>query len=128
MESRATRWLRPLTRRSILPSRRAGIVLHPPASARRFPPAADVSLGRKMSSSPATGNSPGKANARAASVHIDAACNAFMNDCFKQFGIHVVALPGDPAAVFSRQKFEACILRLYDPDAERILKAARCSS
>ena len=81
-----------------------------------------------MSSSPATGSSPGKANARAASVHIDAACNAFMHDCFKQFGIHVVALPGDPAAVFSRQKFEACILRLYDPDAERILKAARCSS
>jgi PilZ domain len=81
-----------------------------------------------MSSSPATSSIPGRINARAASVGIDPACNAFMHDCFKQFGIHVVALPGDAASIFSRQKFEACILRLYDPDAERILKAARSSS
>jgi hypothetical protein len=80
-----------------------------------------------MSSSPATSSIPGKFNARAASVNIDPACNAFLHDCFRQFGIHVVALPSDPAA-FSRQKFEACILRLYDPEAERILKAARGSS
>ncbi|HYX52938.1 MAG TPA: PilZ domain-containing protein [Candidatus Limnocylindrales bacterium] len=70
---------------------------------------------------------PGKVFARAASVHIDNACNAFLHDCFRQFGIHVVALPGDPASLFNRQKFEACVLRLYDPDAERILKAARSS-
>jgi hypothetical protein len=70
---------------------------------------------------------PGKVFARAASVHIDNACNAFLHDCFRQFGIHVVALPGDPVTVFNRQKFEACVLRLYDPDAERILKAARNS-
>lgn len=65
--------------------------------------------------------------ARAASVRIDNACNAFLHDCFKQFGIHVVPLPGDPAVLFNRQKFEACVLRLYDPDAERILKTARNS-
>lgn len=70
---------------------------------------------------------PGKVFARAGSVHIDNACNAFLHDCFRQFGIHVVALPGDPVTVFNRQKFEACVLRLYDPDAERILKAARNS-
>jgi hypothetical protein len=29
--------------------------------------------------------------------------------------------------LFSRQKFEACVVRLYDPDADRILKAARNS-
>lgn len=51
-----------------------------------------------------------------------------MHDCFRQFGIHVVALPGDPAATFNKQKFEACVLRLYDPQAEAILKAARSSS
>jgi len=79
-------------------------------------------------SSTATSSAPTKIVARAASVHIDNACNAFMHDCFRQFGIHVVALPGDAAAVFSRQKFEACVLRLYDPEAEAILKAARSSS
>jgi PilZ domain len=81
-----------------------------------------------MSSSPATSSAPGKIVARAASIHIDNACNAFMHDCFRQFGIHVVALAGDPAAMFSRQKFEACVLRLYDPQAEAILKAARSSN
>jgi PilZ domain len=80
-----------------------------------------------MSSSPATGSVPGKIVARAASIHIDNACNAFMHDCFRQFGIHVVAMAGDPGAIFSRQKFEACVLRLYDPQAEAILKAARSS-
>jgi PilZ domain-containing protein len=71
---------------------------------------------------------PGKITARTASVHIDPACNAFLGDCFRQFGISIVPLEGDPAAVLNRQKFEACVLRLYDPDADRILKAARNSS
>lgn len=79
-------------------------------------------------SSSATSSVPAKVTARAASVHIDPACNAFMHDCFRQFGIHVVAVPGDPTNAFSRQKFEACILRLYDPQAEAILKSARSSS
>lgn len=70
---------------------------------------------------------PAKVNARAASVHVDNACNAFLQDCFRQFGIQVVPLPGDPADHFKRQKFEACVVRLYDPDAERILQAARSS-
>ena len=81
-----------------------------------------------MSLSPATSAAAGKIVARAASVHIDPACNAFMHDCFRQFGIHVVALAGDPVTMFTRQKFEACVLRLYDPQAEAILKAARSSS
>lgn len=81
-----------------------------------------------MSSSAATSTITGKINARALSINIDHACNAFMHDCFKQFGIHVVAVPGDPVPALNRQKFEACILRLYDPQAERILKAARSSS
>jgi hypothetical protein len=69
----------------------------------------------------------GKITARIASIHIDAGCNAFLNDCFKQFGIAVVPAEGDPAVLLNRQKFEACVLRLYDPDADRILKAARNS-
>ncbi len=70
----------------------------------------------------------GKAVARTASVHIDPACNSFLNDCFKPFDIQVVALSGDPVVSLQRQKFEACLLRLYDPDAESILAAARNSS
>jgi hypothetical protein len=54
-------------------------------------------------------------------------CNAFLGDCFRQFGISIVPLDGDPVAVFHRQKFEACVIRLYDPDADRILKSARNS-
>ncbi|HZD95031.1 MAG TPA: PilZ domain-containing protein [Candidatus Sulfotelmatobacter sp.] len=70
---------------------------------------------------------PGKITARTASVHIDPACNSFLGDCFRQFGISIVPLEGDPVAVLHRQKFEACVLRLYDPDADKILKAARSS-
>lgn len=70
---------------------------------------------------------PGKIVARAASVRIDNACISFLHDCFRQFGIHVVSLPGDPVVLFNRQKFEACVLRLYDPDVERVLKAVRNS-
>src|SRR6516225_2087336 len=70
----------------------------------------------------------GKIVARTASVHIDNTCNAFLHDCFKQFGIHIVALPGDPVAELQTRKFEDCVLRLYDPDAEKVLNAARNSS
>jgi hypothetical protein len=70
---------------------------------------------------------PGKVTARIATVHIDPACNAFLGDCFRQFGISVVPLQGDPVAVFQQQKFEACVVRLYDPEADKILKAARGS-
>src|SRR4029077_14609256 len=70
----------------------------------------------------------GKITARVASIHIDPACNTFLNDCFRQFGITVVAADGDPILQLNRQKFEACVLRLYDPEADRILKAARNSA
>src|SRR5215470_657532 len=70
---------------------------------------------------------PGKITARTASVHIDPACNSFLGDCFRQFGISIVPLEGDPVPILNRQKFEACVLRLYDPEADRILKAARGS-
>jgi hypothetical protein len=69
----------------------------------------------------------GKITARVASIHIDPACNTFLNDCFRQFGITVVAADGDPILLLNRQKFEACVLRLYDPEADRILRAARNS-
>src|ERR1051326_7224114 len=69
----------------------------------------------------------GKITARIASIHIDPACNTFLNDCFRQFGIMGVPADTDPILLLNRQKFEACVLRLYDPEADRILKAARNS-
>ena len=68
-----------------------------------------------------------KITARIISIHIDPGCNAFLNDCFRQFGITVVSADSDPIALLNRQKFEACVLRLYDPDADKILRAARNS-
>lgn len=76
----------------------------------------------------ANGTHQARTVARAASIHIDAACNEFLSECFKPFGIQLVPLHADPVASFQRQKFEACLLRLYDPDAENILEAARTSS
>lgn len=80
-----------------------------------------------MSLSSAASPIPGRFVARTASVHIDNACNNFLQDCFRQFGIHVQPITGDAAEVFQKQKFEACVLRLYDPEAERVLRAARGS-
>jgi PilZ domain len=79
-------------------------------------------------STPANPAGPGKIVARAAGLHIDPLCNTFLNDCFKQFGIQLVPLTGNAEASFQRQKFEACLLRLYDPDAEKILSAIRKSN
>ncbi|HLJ25187.1 MAG TPA: PilZ domain-containing protein [Candidatus Angelobacter sp.] len=75
-----------------------------------------------------TGVSPSKVVARLASVGVDEASNAFLHDCFKQFGIHVVPIQGEVSEILGRQKFEACVLRLYTPEAEEILRAARNSS
>jgi len=66
--------------------------------------------------------------ARAASVHIDPACNAFLHECFLPFGIEIVPVDGDPVSTLQRQKFEGCVMRLYDPEAEQILNAARSSA
>ena len=71
--------------------------------------------------------STGKITAKIISIHIDAGCNAFLNDCFRQFGITVHPADEDPILLINRQKFEACVLRLYDPDADRILKSIRNS-
>ena len=71
---------------------------------------------------------PGRVIAKVASVGLDPAGNAVLVDCFKQFGVQVIPVTGDPDVLFSRQKYEACILRLYDPDAIKVLEAARSSS
>lgn len=69
-----------------------------------------------------------RVNARMASLHLDMATNGILHDCFRQFGVEVVPVEGDAVALLSRQKFEACILRLYAPDAETVLSTTRNSS
>jgi hypothetical protein len=69
-----------------------------------------------------------RVTARIASLNLDAATNGILQDCFKQFGVYIVPVEGDPMALLSKQKFEACILRLYAPDAEKILSATRNST
>lgn len=69
-----------------------------------------------------------KVTAKTASIGLDSSAIAFLQDAFKQFGVQVISVSGDPAELFSRNKYEACVLRLYDPAAETILKAARNSA
>jgi len=69
-----------------------------------------------------------KVRARIASLHLDAPTNAMLQECFRQFDVQIVLITGDPMPLLSKQKFEACILRLYDPDAEKVLSGTRNSS
>src|SRR5207248_11116833 len=69
-----------------------------------------------------------KVIAKVAGVGLDPDCIAFLHDCFRQFNVHVVAMNGNPVELFHKQKFEACVLRLYGPDVEEILSTARGSA
>lgn len=69
----------------------------------------------------------GKIVARTASIGLEKASNTLLQDCFRQFEIQIIPMEDDPEVAFNRQKFEACILKLYDENAEKILKAARNS-
>jgi hypothetical protein len=69
-----------------------------------------------------------KIGAKLASVGVDQTSNGFLQDCFKQFGVTLVPVGENFAKVLGSRKFEACVLRLYDPEAEKILNAARNSS
>lgn len=75
-----------------------------------------------------TGPQVSKVVARVASVELDQASGSLLHDCFKQFGILVSPVKADFAEALGRQKFEACIVRLYAPDAEKLLAAARNST
>ncbi len=69
-----------------------------------------------------------KVSARIATLHLSEEINRMLQDCFRQFDVQIVPLTGDPLPVLTRQKFEACILRLYDPDAEKVLSTTRNST
>ncbi len=66
--------------------------------------------------------------AKLAAIGIEESSTGVLQDCFKQFGIQVIPVSGDAPAVFARRKFEGCVLPLYAPNAEEVLRAARNSA
>ncbi len=64
--------------------------------------------------------------ARAALIGLDESTAAVLTDCFHQFDITTVAFAAKDANRLSREKFDACVLRL-DQEAEPVLEIARSS-
>lgn len=67
-----------------------------------------------------------KAAARAALVDLQEPARLLLADCFRQFGIETVVMPGNAAARLQKEKFEACVLKL-GPLAQPTMEAARTS-
>lgn len=68
-----------------------------------------------------------KAAARIALVDLKDTTQTVLVDCFKQFGIHPVLMPGSAAERLRKEKFEACVVRL-GPGAQAVMEAVRTSS
>lgn len=81
-----------------------------------------------MSAGPSTsGTASKKAVATVALIKLDEAASGVLRECFKQFGIQTTAVGDDAAQRLKREKFEACVLRLQEPETEAILETARTS-
>jgi hypothetical protein len=75
----------------------------------------------QLSSSPSR-----KFSARAALVDLEESSRNLLSECFRQFGIDVVAMRSANADRLFREKFEACVVRL-SPQAAIVLESARNS-
>ena len=67
-----------------------------------------------------------KFSARAALVDLQESSRSMLSDCFRQFGIDVVTMTGENAKRLSKEKFEACVIRV-GTEAENVLESARGS-
>jgi hypothetical protein len=67
-----------------------------------------------------------KFSARAALVDLQESSRAMLSECFRQFGIDVVPMTADHANRLSKEKFEACVIRVSG-QAETVLESARGS-
>ena len=67
-----------------------------------------------------------KAAARTALIDLQEPVRAMLADCFRQFGIETVVMPGNAVARLQKEKFEACVLKL-GPAAQPMMEAARTS-
>ena len=67
-----------------------------------------------------------KSTARVALIDLKETHSAILMDCFRQFGIHPVALVGNAGQRLHREKFEACVLKL-GPGVEKVMETVRTS-
>jgi hypothetical protein len=67
-----------------------------------------------------------KAAARVAIVDVRDPAHAVLTDCFKQFGLDPIAIPGNAADRLKKEKFEACVIKL-GPGAQAVMEAIRTS-
>jgi len=64
--------------------------------------------------------------ARVALVDLKDATQSVLGECFKQFGVEPVVLPGNAAERLKKEKFEACVVKL-GPGAQAVMEAVRTS-
>ncbi len=74
-----------------------------------------------------TSSTPPKPSSRIALVNLNDADAGLLSECFKPFQIQTRRVNSDPAATLLKEKFEGCVVRLDDADAEAVLQAARNS-
>jgi PilZ domain-containing protein len=67
-----------------------------------------------------------KFSARAALVDLQEPTRVLLSECFRQFGIDAVAMTSDHAPRLSKEKFEACVIRV-GTSVEGVLEKARGS-
>jgi hypothetical protein len=67
-----------------------------------------------------------KAAARVALVDLKDASHSVLGECFRQFGVEPIVMPGNAAERLKKEKFEACVVRL-GPGAQAVMEAIRTS-
>jgi hypothetical protein len=85
-------------------------------------PFREIALGNSLT--PLT--SSRKFSARAALVDLQESSRTMLSECFRQFGIDAVPITAEHAHRLSKEKFEACVVRVGS-QAETVLESARGS-
>jgi hypothetical protein len=67
-----------------------------------------------------------KVSAKAALIDMDDSSRNLLSECFRQFGIEPVSVTSDGVGRLTREKFEACVVKM-DPAAEPLLDSVRTS-
>src|SRR5580693_5020977 len=67
-----------------------------------------------------------KASARVALVDLKEPARNTFAECFRQFGIESISLTGNAAERLTKEKFEACVVKL-GPEAQAVMESARTS-
>jgi len=71
---------------------------------------------------------PRRIVARVLLAGLEEPVSTVLRECFKHFGIQTVSSNGDAEKRLQKEKFEACVVHLGQPEAESVLSAARNSA